>query len=99
MPREDPEAAALLHEKMIEDGVDIMFETRPVKFSIGNNCDRWSPKTEIRVEVESDDLNKFLSFNAVLIATGRTPNVENMGLEAAGVKFCTKKGVHINDKC
>lgn len=32
----------------------------------------------------------------VLCATGRSPNVSGLGLEEAGVEFCTRKGIHVN---
>ena len=33
-----------------------------------------------------------------LVGIGRTPNVENLNLEAVGVKFDKKEGVHVNDQ-
>lgn len=35
---------------------------------------------------------------ALLVATGRKPNVSNVGLEKAGVEFTTKDGVKVNDQ-
>lgn len=35
---------------------------------------------------------------ALLVATGRKPNVSNVGLEKAGVEFDTKAGVKVNDQ-
>jgi len=47
LPREDPDAASILHEKMREDGVNILFGTTPTKFSLQKTTDahKWSPKT------------------------------------------------------
>jgi pyruvate/2-oxoglutarate dehydrogenase complex dihydrolipoamide dehydrogenase (E3) component len=36
--------------------------------------------------------------DAVLVAAGRRPNVTGMDLEAAGIDYCTEKGVNVNDK-
>ena len=36
--------------------------------------------------------------DALLVATGRTPNVEDLGLDRAGIAF-TKKGVTVDDRC
>lgn len=36
--------------------------------------------------------------NLVLFATGRAPNVKGLNLEAAGVEYDVKEGVHTNDK-
>lgn len=34
---------------------------------------------------------------ALLVATGRKPNVEGIGLEKAGVEFTPRDGVKVND--
>ena len=34
----------------------------------------------------------------ILVAVGRAPNVEGVGLEAAGVRFDAKKGVEVDDR-
>ena len=33
----------------------------------------------------------------ILVAAGRAPNVEGLGLESAGVKYCLREGVHVSD--
>lgn len=35
---------------------------------------------------------------ALLVATGRKPNVNNVGLEKAGVEYNAKDGVKVNDQ-
>lgn len=57
----------------------------------------------ITADVPTDDasggtVSKTFVFDEVLIATGRIPNVTNMGLEAAGVDFDESTGVIVNDK-
>ena len=37
-------------------------------------------------------------FDAVLVAAGRTPNVEGLDLAAAGIAFDAKDGVHVDDR-
>jgi len=37
-----------------------------------------------------------LIVDEILIATGRKPNVENLGLEEAGVRYDTTKGIRVN---
>src|SRR5205807_1784231 len=36
--------------------------------------------------------------DAILLGVGRAPNVEGLDLEAAGVAYDTKAGVHVNDR-
>lgn len=65
-------------------------------------------KTTERIEsVSSDGMDQFemktvteereYLFDAILIATGRKPNVSNMNLELAGVEYDKKKGLIVND--
>ena len=43
------------------------------------------------------DTPDFRGFDALLLATGRLPNVEALNLEAAGVDFEAKKGIAVDD--
>jgi pyruvate/2-oxoglutarate dehydrogenase complex dihydrolipoamide dehydrogenase (E3) component len=36
--------------------------------------------------------------DAILVGVGRAPNVQGLGLEAAGVAYDAKAGVHVNDR-
>jgi glutathione reductase (NADPH) len=38
-------------------------------------------------------------FDTILLATGRTPNVTTLGLEAANVDFSAKDGIYVNEFC
>jgi pyruvate/2-oxoglutarate dehydrogenase complex dihydrolipoamide dehydrogenase (E3) component len=88
LPREERDAAELLSESMARDGVDIMLNTTVVgahaengtKFVDGANYDK-------KVSVAADE---------ILLSIGRIPNVENLGLEIAGVD-CDDKGVKVDD--
>jgi pyruvate/2-oxoglutarate dehydrogenase complex dihydrolipoamide dehydrogenase (E3) component len=37
-----------------------------------------------------------MTVDAILFSSGRTPNVENLGLEAAGVDFDSTDGIFVN---
>mmetsp|Transcript_12535 Transcript_12535/g.24448 ORF Transcript_12535/g.24448 Transcript_12535/m.24448 type:complete len:526 (+) Transcript_12535:45-1622(+) len=90
---EDPEAAAILHAQLVEEGVTIH---AGIKVSRVEHTDK-KPFPEIRVHVElSDGSAEVVVCDAFLVATGRKPNVENLGLEVAGVDF-KPQGVVVND--
>jgi pyruvate/2-oxoglutarate dehydrogenase complex dihydrolipoamide dehydrogenase (E3) component len=85
LPREDPAAAALVELALRRDSVRLQFGA---KLS--------------RVEQQAGDKVLHLDggelrCDAILVATGRAPNVENLGLEAAGVVY-DNKGVTVNDR-
>jgi len=39
-----------------------------------------------------------MEIDEILVGVGRSPNVQDMGLEAAGVRYDDKKGVEVNDR-
>ena len=51
---------------------------------------------EIVVRVADRDV--MVRGDALLVAVGRTPNVEKLGLDAAAVKFDLQHGVHVDDR-
>ncbi|MEL6351336.1 MAG: mercuric reductase [Cyanobacteria bacterium J06627_28] len=85
MPKEDPEAAAVVQEHMSAEGIRILNNTRAKKVDVINGQKHISTGGETIVVDE------------ILIATGRTPNVDSLNLEAAGVDY-DKKGIKVDDK-
>ncbi|MBY0228673.1 MAG: FAD-dependent oxidoreductase, partial [Gemmataceae bacterium] len=82
LPREIPEAAALLEASLRRDGIDLRLGV-PVQRIEGRS-----------VVVPGDAL----PFDALLLAAGRRPTVEGLGLEAAGVGFDAERGVAVSDR-
>ncbi len=79
LPQEEPELAAILSDLLAEEGIRI--ETAFAAESVSRAGDRKriaGHRGTTRIEVEADE---------ILVAAGRTPNVEGLGLEAAGVRF------------
>jgi pyruvate/2-oxoglutarate dehydrogenase complex dihydrolipoamide dehydrogenase (E3) component len=87
--QEERDAAQILAESMARDGVDIHLNTDAlsVRMESGRRV----------VELRSDDYRSTVAADAILVSTGRAPNVQGMNLEAAGVEYDEVKGVHIND--
>ncbi|MEL6603019.1 MAG: mercuric reductase [Cyanobacteria bacterium J06614_10] len=85
MPKEDPEAAAVVQAHMESEGVRILTNTRAKKVDVING------KKHIHTG------NETIVVDEILIATGRTPNVGSLNLEAAGVTY-DKKGIKVDDK-
>ena len=52
----------------------------------------------MRLHVTEGGQEKQLDIDLILLATGRKPNVKNMGLETAGVNFSERDGIYSNDK-
>ncbi len=88
LPREDADAAAVVQAAMARDGV---------RFLSGVRLTRATRTGDVRVlEAEQDGRSLRLEGDAVLVAAGRRPNVEGLGLEAAGVAFDVRGGVRVD---
>ena len=88
--REDKDAAALIQDALIRDGVSLVL-----------GCQITGVERDGRgtvLQVEKDEQRQALSFDAVLLGVGRAPNVEGMNLEAVGVDFDTRQGVKVDDR-
>lgn len=89
LPREDRDAAALVQSAMLRDGVK--------RLCNGKNLKVTNDRDGIRLKVESGADGYDVAVDQILVAAGRAPNVEDMGLETVGVEF-DKKGVKVNDR-
>jgi len=81
IPMEDDDASKELAKQFKKRGIDLLLETQ---------CDRVEETGEgLRVHHGGASTDSDL----MLVATGRGPNVEGLGLEEIGVEFDRKKGV------
>ena len=87
--REDKEAAAIVQSQFEADGIQLKLE--PNIKQINHTEDG---QKEIVFEQKSG--LESVTVAEILLATGRTPNLEGLNLEAAGVEY-TKKGLVVND--
>jgi len=83
---EDPDAAAILHKVLEDEGVELLTghaarEVVPGPLSLGSRS--------VRVTIEETATGKSLKreFGALLVAVGRLPNVDGLGLDKAGVEI------------
>ena len=84
LPQEDPEVADALQKKLVAEGLDILTST---------SAEQVSSEAGNKIILCSNNLQ--LEADQLLVAVGRKPNVENLGLEAAGVTF-TAKGITVD---
>lgn len=89
LPREDRDAAQIVHTAMARDGVHLLCCGKDLKLArSGSN---------VRLQVESHGEGYDMVVDRLLVAVGRAPNVEGLGLEAVGVSF-DKRGVKVDDR-
>ena len=89
LPREDRDAAAIVERAIIGDGVELLTGCKVA--SVGRSA------AGRVVRLESRGANREIEVDEILLTAGRAPNVEGMGLEAAGVEYDRKGGVRVDD--
>jgi pyruvate/2-oxoglutarate dehydrogenase complex dihydrolipoamide dehydrogenase (E3) component len=89
LPREDRDAAAILRTALERDGVNILCDGKDLNVSRHAEGIRW--------HLASGGAEQSGVADQLLIAVGRAPNVENLGLESAGVTF-SAQGVAVNER-
>jgi pyruvate/2-oxoglutarate dehydrogenase complex dihydrolipoamide dehydrogenase (E3) component len=87
MPKEDARAAEVVEKIMEKDGVKLR--------CCGKNLEVRKQNDGIHLIVDSHETHYDEVVDQVLLAVGRTPSVDGLNLEAAGVQY-DKKGVKVN---
>lgn len=89
MGREDPDAAELLRQVFLEEGIHLV---------LGCSIQRVQRQGNQKIiHYSVKDQKGSVTADQILIGVGRMPNVEGLNLEAAGVSYDAKQGVRIND--
>jgi len=90
MNREDPDAATLMQQVFIKEGIDLILGAKLTQVS--------RSQTGKVVQFETAAGPGEIEVDEILVGAGRAPNVENLNLEAAGVKYDLHRGVEVNDQ-
>ena len=87
LPREDPDAAAIVQRRMAADGVRLALDA-----GITEVVQRDGEKL---IRYTAGGAGHELAVDDILVGVGRAPNVEGLGLEAAGVAY-DRTGVKVD---
>jgi pyruvate/2-oxoglutarate dehydrogenase complex dihydrolipoamide dehydrogenase (E3) component len=91
LEREDADAAELVQRSLVRDGVDVVVGCTLERVEAAGGARRVHLK-------RADGRPEALDVDEILVAVGRAPNVEGLGLEAAGVAFDPRRGVQVDDR-
>ena len=91
LPREDREAADIVLQSLLRDGVDLRCCARNLRLR------QESDGIHLAANSKHGDEQYDVAVDQVMVAVGRAPNVENLGLDTAGVEF-HKQGITVNDR-
>ncbi len=89
--REDEDAALLLRDVFRREGIQIELSSTLRKL------ERKGDEKLIHFEREDGSAAELVA-DEILVGAGRTPNVDGLGLESAGVEYDPRQGVHTNDR-
>ncbi|MEX2140556.1 MAG: mercuric reductase [Pirellulales bacterium] len=90
LPRDDIEAADIIEAALRRDGIDVLLRAETTHVEPRGALKVLAIRQGIgRREVIADE---------ILVTTGRTANVEGLGLEVVGVAYDERRGVHVDDR-
>lgn len=89
LPREDDDVADVVYESYKSLGVDIIFNSEI------NHVEQ--SDDEVLISYTENGVSKELRADALLVATGRRANVEDLHVENAGVEVSERGFINVND--
>jgi probable pyridine nucleotide-disulfide oxidoreductase len=89
IPREDAEIAELVYASMTNKGIRILKNTKILKVS--------SSEDKVFLNVEVDGKSEVISGNALLVATGRRPNINDLHLENTDIQISNRSNIITNE--
>ena len=91
LPREDADVAEDLRTLFEDEGIELLFNTH-LKRASGKSGD------SVKLVVQQDGTEKILQARHLLVAAGRTPNTEGLGLDVAGVELTERGYVKVDER-
>ena len=89
LSRDDHEASEVLHETFEDEGIEVVNRARVRSFAP-------EPDGGVRADVETPEGRRTITAKRLLVATGRSPNVDDLGLDAAGVRHDARRGIPVD---
>ena len=90
--REDRDAAEVVERSLQRDGVKTLLRSTASQVTVEGH------ERIVQVRSQKDGATSEVRVDRILVAAGRTPNVENLGLETAGVEYDNRRGVVVDDR-
>ncbi len=90
LSRDDPQAAEIVASAMVRDGVDLRTNSNLLAVSIHDGLKR--------ITIETGERQDQIEVDEILLAAGRRPNIEGLGLDVVGVESDPRQGIRVNDR-
>jgi len=88
---EDYDVAQALLENFTSEGIDVLLDTRVLQVAGLSG-------QEVRIVAETSQGEQTIRGTDLLLATGRTPNTQGIGLEAAGIELDARGYIQVNER-
>jgi len=89
--REDPDIANALKDLFVDEGIEVLLGTSVSRVE-------GSSGSRIRVHVVDGQGRRVIDGSDILVATGRTPNTDGLGLEKTGVELDERGYIKVNER-
>ena len=89
--REDPDVTEALRSLFADEGIDTLLNAQIKRISGKSG-------QSVKIVLDQNGVEKTLEGSHVLVAAGRTPNTEGLGLELAGVELTDRGYVKVNER-
>ena len=89
LPREDREASAIIEDTFKREGIEVLLEADVIRVE--------ETGERKRIITGTQEGERVIEADEILVGAGRRPNVENLSLSNAGVAFDTAKGIRVDD--
>lgn len=93
LSKDDPDLAGILQERLAAEGVRFVMNAEAEH--VERDPSTGSGQAGERIALTVKGASERLVVDALLVAAGRRPNVEGLGLDAAGIDF-TQKGITVD---
>lgn len=90
LPREDADVAAELKKALEKEGIRFLLQASPTRVEKQNG--------QIVLTLDTASGAETVSGSHLLVATGRRPNTDDLGLEAAGVQLSREGFIEVNGR-
>ena len=90
LPREDADVAQELQKALETEGIEFHFNAKTTRIDKENG--------QVVLNVEAGSRSERVAGTHLLVATGRRPNSDDLGLEAAGVRTDAKGYIQVNNR-
>jgi len=91
MAKEDDDVCEQLRSLLQDEGIDVLLSAR-IKLLSGKSGGT------VNIVIDQNGTEKTVTGSHVLVASGRTPNTEGLGLELAGVELTDRGYISVNER-